>query len=229
MKGEINMEKYGTIPKRFTKDWWAYFWDYYKIHTIATGVVVVLVGTTGYQCATQTKYDLSVSYVGTQVITPEMESALVETLAGMTDETTGNNNKDVFLLQYNLSGGEEAANAEYEYAMSMKLAAEMQAGEADIYIASGSGLDTLKGYGECFMDISAYAGGDVADDMLIKDENGRPFAVSLKGNSYFADAGIDSSDMYIAVRDLFEANKDKKEYAVMHDNSLKVASFILGE
>ena len=28
------MEKYGVKPQRFTKAWFEYVWDYYKIHII---------------------------------------------------------------------------------------------------------------------------------------------------------------------------------------------------
>ena len=31
MKGnDLMAEKYGDMPKRFTKKWWEYFWDYYN-------------------------------------------------------------------------------------------------------------------------------------------------------------------------------------------------------
>jgi len=228
MKGEIEMEKYGTIPKRFTKDWWAYFWDYYKIHTISAGVAVVMIGTTAYQCATKTKYDLTMSYVGSQAITDEMQLKICNEVSAGIDEITGNEQKDLFLYQYSVGSG-DTQNAEYEYAMGMKLAAEMQAGEADIYLASGAGIETLKGYAECFMDVSDFAEGDFSDESVLKDENGRAFAVSLKDNPYLANAGIDSSDMYMAVRFLFQSNEKKEEYVKMHENSLKAASFILGE
>ena len=42
-------EKYGTIPKRFTPEWWEYFWMYYKVHTIAITLVILAVAITVYQ------------------------------------------------------------------------------------------------------------------------------------------------------------------------------------
>lgn len=224
------MEKYGTVPKRFTKDWWGYFWDYYKIHTIAGGLAAVLIGTTAYQCATQTKYDLNISYIGTYQITEEMQNALSGLISPEIDEITNNKQLDIGYLSYmmNLSESDKSA-AEYEYAMQMKLTAELQAGETDIYIISGSNAATLGSYSDCFMNVSEFTGKEYPDDMLIKDEAGRAFAVSLKDNPVLTAAGIDCSDMYLAVRYLFETNEKKEEYILMHENSLKAAAFLTKE
>ena len=39
-------EKYGVVPKRFTREWWDYFWMYYKWHTIAIAFVIIAVTVT---------------------------------------------------------------------------------------------------------------------------------------------------------------------------------------
>ena len=66
------MEKYGEIPKRFTKKWWEYFWDYYKIHTIATIAIVVAVASTISQCVNKIDYDLSLVTTGLPLLSQEI-------------------------------------------------------------------------------------------------------------------------------------------------------------
>lgn len=68
-------EKYGTIPKRFTKDWWSYFWDYYKVHTLVTVGIIAAIIITIIQVRSTPKYDLYVTYVGDMYLTDEKQAA----------------------------------------------------------------------------------------------------------------------------------------------------------
>lgn len=221
------MEKYGTIPPKFTKQWWSYFWDYYKIHTISICAAAVLIGTTVYQCATQTKYDLSVSYIGTQDITEEQEAKLSEIIKPEIDEITGNKEIDIDYMTYPINpNNTDKSASEYEYAMQMKYTAELQAGTTDLYIMSRDNAEANKTYADCFTDISELT--DNADDVLT-DDSGRAYAVSLKNSRALKEAGIDSSDMYLSLRLLFEMNEKKDEYVLNHENALKAAKLLLEE
>ncbi len=218
------MEKYGTIPPKFTKEWWSYFWEYYKIHTISAIAALLLVGMTVYQCETQTKYDLSISYIGTTPISEESEEKLKEQIAPSIDEITGNKNIDIFLMTYGIDmGSTDNTSAEYAYALNVKFMAELQSGTTDIYIMSKSNAEKNSGYTDCFIDITTLSG----SDDVVRDETGKAVAVSLKDSRILKNSGIDSSDMYLMVRDLFEKNKDSKEYILNHENSLKAATLLL--
>lgn len=221
------MEKYGTIPPKFTKQWWSYFWDYYKIHTISICAAAVLIGTTVYQCATQTKYDLSVSYIGTQDITEEQEAKLSEIIKPEIDEITGNEEIDIDYMTYPINpNNTDKSASEYEYAMQMKYTAELQAGTTDIYIMSRDNAEANKTYSDCFTEISELT--DSAENVLT-DDSGRAYAVSLKNSRALKEAGIDSSDMYLSLRLLFEMNEKKDEYVLNHENALKAARLLLEE
>ena len=58
------MEKYGTIPPKFTKEWWEYFWDYYKVHTICTVAAIVIIVSTIVQCANSPEYEVEFRLFG---------------------------------------------------------------------------------------------------------------------------------------------------------------------
>ena len=53
-------EKYGVKPKIFTKEWWPYFWKYYKWHTIAILFVGGLAITWIVQCSRNVEPDLGI-------------------------------------------------------------------------------------------------------------------------------------------------------------------------
>ena len=69
-------EKYGTIPKKFTKECWSYFWGYYKVHTIVTIILVVAVASSIYSKVTAPKYDLTLGYVGNALIDEATEEKI---------------------------------------------------------------------------------------------------------------------------------------------------------
>ena len=53
-----------------------HFWDYYKIHTIVTLVVLMLIGVTVYQVVSNKEYDLPIEFFGEKMITDEQAAAL---------------------------------------------------------------------------------------------------------------------------------------------------------
>lgn len=218
------MEKYGTIPPKFTKAWWEYFWEYYKIHTIAAAAIVAIVGSTAYQCATQTKYDLNVAQIGVFLVSEEQQNALTDQLASRVDEITGNDKIDIGYTSYTMEiGYTNTDTAEYNYAMQMKLTAELSVGETDLYITSKNNAEAISQFSESFEDVTQIFGENFGEDELIKDENGKAYAISLKNSKLLKDAGIDSSDLYLSLRLLYETHADKDQYVAMHANSMKAA------
>ncbi len=222
------MEKYGTIPKKFTKAWWEYFWEYYKWHTIIILFVIFMVSSLIYSNVTATKYDLYVSYLGTGLFGEEVKASMTELLSPVADEITDNDQKDISYDIYSIdaSVAPDAAEAEMQSAVSMKLMAELEAGNSYLYLISKGNLENFYALADCFADTSLYAAGG---EEVYTDENGRACAVSLSGNEKLTSAGLDCTDMYLAVRSLYERDKDDEEKVKLHENSLKIAQFIIGE
>lgn len=225
------MEKYGTVPPKFTKAWWSYFWEYYKIHTISIAVAAVAVGTSLYQCATKTEYDLTLSYVGNQSIGEESQQIISQNLSSSLDEITGNDQIDILYMNYTIDPGDDVvgADAEYNYAMQVKFTAELQIGVSDVYIMSAENAKKDSVYSDCFIDVSELSDKHYSEDEVLKDENGKIYAVSLKNSRILNDSGVDTSELYLVVRDLYEKNEKKEEYILNHENSLKAAALLLEE
>ena len=222
------MEKYGTIPKKFTKAWWEYLWEYYKWHTIAILFVVFMISSLIYSNVTRTRYDMCVSYVGTSPFFEQSKGNLEELIVPVTEEITENDKIDVSFDVYSIdaSVAPDAASAEMQSAISMKLMAELEAGSGYLYLVSKGNLENFYALAGCFADTSLYA----PDGMeVFTDENGRACAVSLAGNEKLTAAGMDCSDLYLAVRSMYERDKKDEEKIRLYENSLKIAEFIIGE
>ena len=222
------MEKYGTIPKKFTKAWWEYFWEYYKWHTITIAFIIFMISSFAYSKLTATKYDLYMSYVAPGMISDDVKASMTELLAPVTDEITDNEQKDISYDMYSIDASKEPdpAEAEMESAVTMKLMAELQAGYSYLFIISKGNLESFYGLTDCLEDTSVYAGDN---ENVFRDQTGKACAISLKDNPKLSALGFNNPDLYLAVRSLYERDKDNEKNVKLYENSLKIAEFIVGE
>lgn len=72
-------EFYGEKPKRFSREWWPYFWLYYKWHTIGIAVALLIITTTVVDIINRERYDLEIVYLGSQHIAEESLDKLIKT------------------------------------------------------------------------------------------------------------------------------------------------------
>lgn len=215
------MEKYGTIPPRFTKAWWAHYWFYYKYHLIAVLCAIIFVVSYARSCITAIDYDLKVQMYSQYMLVEEQTSAIEDKLREISGDATGNGKVEVMLLsQADLP--ESAENAEFNYATSMKFMADLEAADHNIYIVNKNYADKLTQQ-ECMASRDLWAG-DVAEDLCY----GESF-VSLSGNKFFADLGVDTDDLYIGVLSLYDRYKDKEENVKRYENALVVAKELIKE
>ena len=224
------MEKYGTIPPKFTKGWWAHYFYYYKFHALAVAFVIFMVGSIIYSNVTRVHYDLQVSYMGLFGINPDHEAALNEYFGEAIEDVTENGKKEIGYMYYsfdNIMG--DGTMSEEEYAYQMKFSAELQAGDSDVYIMTGANADELAGFSENFMSVYDFVGEDCPDDRIKRNESGHPYAVSIAGNESLEAMGIDTSDLYVSVRLLYRINEDKPKMVKLHDNSVLAAKKLVGE
>ena len=224
------MEKYGTIPPRFTKAWWAHYWYYYKFHALAIAFVLFMVGSIIYSNVTRVHYDLQVSYIGLFGINPDHEEALTAYFEEAIEDVTENGKKEIGFIYYSFDNVmADNSLSEEESAYQMKFAAELQAGESDLYFMTGTNANDLIGFGETFMNVNDFAGENCSEERIKRDENGYPYAVSVAGNKSLEAMGIDTSDLYVCVRQLYEMNQDDPEKVRLHENSVLAAKKLVGE
>ena len=97
------MEKYGTVPPKFTKEWWSYFWMYYKWHTIGITFAALAIIVTLVQCATSIKYDTSITFAQPVAYETGQLDTISNDLSEIADDITGDNEKHIFTNSLQLS------------------------------------------------------------------------------------------------------------------------------
>lgn len=199
-------EHYGVVPKRFTKEWWPYYWMYYKWQTMGAAFVLVLITVTLVQCATKEEYDVIVNYIGETYFEPETVEGIESALEPLIEDVDGNGENNVFFQQLtltNTAGSEEidytiqvkhdvemTNNTSYLY-MYDKAEAELMLGREsadDVYLPVGDWCDTI--------DVEAADGSDA----VLYSGSGTPLAVLAEESAFLKDAGMDTTGLYITVK-----------------------------
>ena len=227
-RSKHKLEKYGTVPKRFTKAWWEYFWDYYKWHTLGTAFALVLIAITAVQCATRIDYDLTLTAAGNMVLSNEQSQLITDKLSEYISDADKNGENHVFLQQLTMSSG-ETVDPQYEMAMSTKLTLEVAAGEGYLFLFTKEQADNYLNSGECegmFMQVSEWAD-EMPADNLLSLSGGKPYAVKLSESKFLSDLGIDMSDCYLMMR--LQRNDEKEEDVAntKYQNSLIAANLLI--
>lgn len=218
------MEKYGTIPPKFTKKWWEYFWEYYKWHVIVTAALVTMASITTYQVLNQPKYDAVVTYIGevnnyTQTTENDVANAMKEYVADM----DGNGKNDVKFQILAMPDSEKAVeNVQYTAALETKKITELQMGEGFAFIVDKTQVDYLYSADlveGVFLKTSAWA-----DSEILNNSETDEYFVKLSDNKFFKQCGFETDDIYIGIRELradeTEAEQKKQTAALDIANAI---------
>lgn len=192
-------EKYGTIPKRFTKAWWEYFWDYYKIHTIVIALIIMAVAFTVYQVKTTPKYDLNLSYAGEMYLSDEMVSAIQDKLSEVIDDLDGNGEKKVGINQFVFTENDE--DVQFTQAMITKLQLEFVTDESMLFVYSEDKAKFLfenESLAGAFLPVSQWLDEDIdVENKILYSYGGEDYGVALFDS---ASNPYPYQKLYVAVR-----------------------------
>lgn len=215
------MEKYGTIPPRFTKAWWAHYWYYYKIHFIAIVCILAAVISFIHHIVTEIHYDLQVQFVSSTPVSEESINLLEEKISEFSEDVTKNNKVETIVYQQTMLG-DTPENMQYNQAIATKLMADLAIGDYYIYIGDKAFIDSYASSGG-FMNVTEWA------DNVLPEKIYNSIAYSLSGNEQFSQMGFDTENMYIMVLQLYEAKKDKPEKISAHENAINTAISLIKE
>jgi len=217
-------EKYGTIPKRFTSEWWEYFWMYYKVHTIVVILVLFAIVFTVYQVCTQPKYDLNIAYVSSLLFDETIENELREDVIGKIEDIDENGEKSIYFEHLIFS--EDSTESEYTSAVITKLNLGYITDDILLYVFSEEkgkylfGDDSLDGL---FGSASDWLndGVEIDDDKLYKVGD-KAYGVKISSTVL---ADMPGNDLYVAVRNLRPGADENavKRFA----ESKKIANYLI--
>lgn len=222
------MEKYGTIPKRFTKEWWSYYWMYYKWHTIVGIVALLAVLITAVQCAQTVDYDLYSLYIPPAAYDEARVAHISEQLAQSIDDMTGDGRALVNGSVIALSSITNVAN-DYDLAMVQKAYMELQVGDSYLFIINGNLMQeyVANGTADYFEPVDAYLPDSFDRSKLNAMGMDVCRMVPLDGNKLFEEAGLPSKNMYLAVKSLYQVNEESPEHQAWYENAKKAAARLL--
>lgn len=194
-------EVYGVKPKKFTKEWWPYFWMYYKWHTIIIAVVALLVLTTVSQCVNSEKYDLTITYLGDRYFSDEEEEAFTSGLEPFIVDSDGNGENNIYFSELTID--ERTGNEQMNMTMIMKH--DMQMTDADTYVYIYNEEQMYKQLkrdylSDTYIAVDKWLDSEIDSNRYVFGDDGTAYAVSLEGSKFLESIGIDSSDMYVMVR-----------------------------
>ena len=220
-------EVYGVKPKRFTREWWPYFWMYYKWHTIGIVAAAACIISFAVQCATKPKYDLALTFAGGNAWKSGATDALRDALSESIEDADGNGQKNLLIetvimdrsgtdlqLNYDLQVKVDIMTGEDIYNLYM-----FDAEEAELMLGRNNGEDAPL----LFMPVSEWAEKEYDEEHLfIRD--GVAYGVSAEGSELLESCGVTTDGLYIFVRN----PKGKSELgAISNKSAVTVANKIL--
>ncbi len=220
-------EKYGEIPKRFTKEWWKYFWGYYKLHTIVVAFIIIALLATLIGKLTAPKYDQTLIYAG---YTEFMDSYIESAQKRLSIDCPDTNKNGESLLKLSVFSFPEDESIDPEYTMAMLTKFNLSVGEDEIflYVIEKDFLDNYMlsevNHGS-FAKVSDWCNMPVAPDKTL-EYGGNEVAVSLDENDILRKAGIPTDNTYLLVR--YAPREDQKEQENAYKSAVEFANTILG-
>lgn len=230
-KERIKLEKYGTVPKRFTKKWWEYFWDYYKWHTIATAFALFLIAITVHQYATQIHYDATIMVFGGQGLDKELIKTVETDLEQIVDDCNADGEKHVMVQQLTTPSTAQGQinDVQYEMAVASKIMAEFAAGESCVFLLSQDEVNKVlnnKENDEFFVPVEEWAEA-MPEKSRLMGARGVSYAVNLGACRFFVERGIDASEYYLMIRNPRYNEIDDEEAMMRIEDAKKIAAYII--
>ena len=211
------MEVYGTKPKIFTKDWWPYFWDYYKLHTISIILAIIAIIYSVSECKNQKNYDLQIDIITENQMSQESLDTLLSTLCENIDDVTENGKKEANINYIDMS---ENNDPQYIQAMHTKMMIELGYTDSFVFLISKKYSDVIRD-NEMLIPASDWT----------KKESYDGYVISLNDCEILQNLGIDTNDLYIGIVSLRESDskKNTEKNRPKQENGIKFAKFLLNE
>ena len=217
------MEYYGEKPKRFTKEWWPYFFDYYKWHTLAAIFIIIVAVTSIMQAINAPKYDLSILFAAEEFAPDNLQSALEDSLPTVISDCDQNDDKKIGFMAINLGGAE--TDMQYAGAMKTKLELELAAGDSFIYIFK---RPVAEFYSTSYYFLPVPDWCDISGKVGTSAD-GTMYGVSLANSKVLKDSGVNSDDLYILIRQIrADELKDEKK-VIQFENAKLAAQYLIAE
>ena len=202
------------IPKRFSKAWWEYIYEYYRYHILIIGFIVFLVVYMALRIINPTTYDANVIIASDVYISEEQHENIKKAFSELAGDTDKNGRLEIMMQCMYLTENDTSQNIEMQMAFQQKLALEMSLDENMIFIVDEKIAKKFISQSEDeFLKTSDMTSDPDAEGVLY---NNKSYGASLKESRILNSNSIDGSKLYILFKNpdvLDEKNKDKADEA----------------
>ncbi len=194
------------------------FWFYWHYKLLAFLIIAAILTVGVHQCATRTKYDMTVVVYFKHYLSSRMIENIAEIAENYAEDTNGDGEINVLVMDCAIP--DEERELETGRAKSTRLVAQFQNKEAIVYMVDDEALEEL----------DTIAGGVFVDDSLsLPDNNGKSY--QLNGSAF--DAAFDTIEFgysknfnYHLIRRVvdgtqLEKKKDAAKYSEQGDKFIK--------
>lgn len=208
-------------PTRFTKEWWGYIWDYYKVHFWVALFIIGAIAITVAQVKSQPKYLMNTIYAGEHPVHDENMNNLLNDIA---KELTDEENDGILFTQLYFDYSEDA-DIQYTVALEQKLQLEFFVDETMLYLLDEKKhgqLTDAPNYKNIWVPVSDWAEDMPSSELMINKNT-----VVLTNSKLLKEYGIDGSKIYMSVRHCYD--KDDEKAMKRYEYSVKVANKLIEE
>lgn len=218
-------EVYGERPKRFTREWWSWFWMYYKWHTIIAIIAVLGITMGIYQKVTEVKYDVNLTYMAqAQYIGENGEKMLTNALLPFVEDVNGDGETHLYINEIVVSGDPNQTYMDVD----LRTKHDLEFGDpySYLYIYDTKEIEIIElsyGLAEMFLPIAAWCDKEDAEVYIGNDHIA--YGVSLKDSKIFKECMLgDSEGFYVFVKnDAIDEEKNE----ISQKNAIALANELI--
>jgi len=203
-------------PKKFTKEWYGYIWDYYKAHILIGIGALIFISILAFNMLTSVKFDTNINFVATTVLSAEKSEQLSKACSLNSDDLNENGRVDIAINQLNFTK-ENKENSEMNQALLEKLMVLLNSTDELLFVVDEQMLPqvALTQYSaDIFYKVSEWNGEQIKTD--------NEYAMSLCDSTILKELGIDGTDLYVLVAKTDADAGFKPE----EENAIKIAKFL---
>jgi len=204
-------------PKKFTKEWYGYIWDYYKAHILIGIGALIFISILAFNMLTSVKFDTNINFVATTVLSAEKSEQLSKACSLNSDDLNKNGRVDIAINQLNFTE-ENKESPEMHQALLNKLMVLLNSTDELLFIVDEQMLPQVASTqysADIFYKVSEWNGEQIKTD--------NEYAMPLSGSTILKELGIDGTDLYVLV-----AKTDHDAgFVAEEENAIKIAKFLL--
>lgn len=188
-------------PKRFTKDWFGYVWHYYKVHVACVVIAIALIVITVIEMIHTVHYDANINVISTNVVAMDAATKFSDTAKAHVMDLNEDGEVHVSFAQLAFTS-DAMQDGNQLMALENKLMTLFADQDEMLFIFDEMMLKdvlSMSATEGIFLPVDEWCETDISDDKVYMFQNA-PCAVKLTDSALLLEAGIDATDMYVAVR-----------------------------